>query len=300
MPKITTNDIRAEVNARVLADLQAALDEGRPMRFQQPWVGNNRARNLQSGKPYRGINALLLSFSSYSDPRWTTYNAAAKMDGKVRKGEKSTLVTLWKRIQVKDPDAPNGKKVIPILRYFRVFNVEQIDWPEGAIPALPTPEYPGDPIAEGEAALDDYLASDEKLTLEYGGNSAHYVPAMHHIQLPDYEDFTSPEGFYSVAFHECVHSTGNELGRELSQMKRKYSREELVAEIGSAFVLASLGIKVNIKNSAAYIKGWMKAIEDDENLMIKAAGQAQKAADRVLCVDPVEYVTEPAKEAVPA
>lgn len=279
---ITSQEIYEEIAAKFDAALAAGT-----VPWQKPWVGELSApRNLQSGKRYRGINALLLGFSGYSDPRWTTFNAAKKMGGKVVKGEKSTLVTLWKRIKTKD-DAGDDK-VIPILRYFRVFNVEQVEWPEGAIQPLKEQEQPEgwDGNAEAENVLQDYLSRALGLGLSYGGSSAYYEPARHRIKLPVPGDFWNAAGFYGVAFHEAGHSTGHKtlLNRELSGAfgSEKYAREELCAEMASAFVCATIGIDGEFDNSAAYIANWRQRIKDDPKLLVKAAGAAQKASDLIL------------------
>lgn len=281
MANVNSTEIYEEVNRR----FDAALAKG-VVPWQKPWIGELSApRNLQSGKVYRGINALILGLSEYSDPRWTTFNGCKNLGGKVRKGEKSTLVTLWKRFKVKDAAAPDGEKTIAMLRYFRVFNVEQCEFPEGAIrPWEPEGKPEGwDGIAECESVLADYIASDGAPTLGYGGNSAHYLPGKHHIQLPERDAFKSAEGFYGAAFHESAHSTAPMLGRELSGAfgSEKYGREELVAEMSSAFVLAAIGVEGDFDNSAAYLKNWTQAIQDDPKMLVKAAGQAQKAADRI-------------------
>lgn len=278
---LNATEIRTEVTNRIVAALEAGT-----VPWQKPWVGDTgRPRNFQSGKPYRGLNALLLSLSDYSDPRWTTFAAARKMGAQVRKGEKSTLVTLWKRIKIKDDAAPNGYKIIPILRYFRVFNVEQVDWAAGTLPALNTAQPEGfDPIQEGEDALLAYVDSDHELSLHWGGNMACYTPARHQMRLPDRENFPKAAGFYGTAFHECGHSTARALKRELggSFGSSPYATEELVAEMTATFVCAELGIEPDYPQNAAYIKNWLKRIKDDEGIVMKAAGQAQKAADAIL------------------
>jgi antirestriction protein ArdC len=285
---VNATEIYEQITSRIQAALETAIQAGGGIApWSKPWVGGSSApRNLQSGKHYRGINALLLAMSDFSDPRWTTFNAARKMGGKVRKGEKSTLVTLWKRIKVKDDTAPNGEKIIAILRYFRVFNVTQVDWPEGVIPALPeaTPAEGFDPHDAAEQALLDYIDSDPELSLHWGGNSAHYIPALHNITLPHREQFRSIHGFYGTAFHECGHSTGKKLGREVANAfgSDKYAREELIAEMAAAFVCATLGIDGGFDNSVSYLKGWRDRIAADPKLIVQAAGKAQKAADLIL------------------
>lgn len=281
---LSPTEVYAVVNDRVLK----ALDKG-IVPWQKPWTTGanmNYPRNLQSGKFYRGINVFLLGMQEYSDPRWTTFAAAKKMGGKVIKGEHSTLVTLMKRIQVKDPDAPNGKRTIPLLRYYRVFNVEQVIWPEGTIKPLATdePTEDFDPIGAGEDALQRYVDSDSELSLRWGGNRASYTPALHLINLPDRESFRSPEGFYATAFHECAHSTSRPLKRKLDATfgSTPYAKEELIAEMAAAFVCGFLSIQVDYEQTAAYIANWKRAIQDDPKILVSSAGAAQRASDCIL------------------
>lgn len=266
MSKIDTAEVYAEVNRRVLD----ALGKGTAP-WQKPWIGGsaNAPRNLQSGKPYRGINALLTSLSGYSDPRWTTAPAAFKLGAtNVPKGE-STLLTLWKRIPIKDPDAPGGKRTIAILRYFRVWNVEQITWPEGAIRPWEAAPLPAgwDGNAEAEQVLRDFLAIDnapELSTVDSPG--ACYVPSLHQLRMPLIDRFKHAHGYYGTLFHECAHSTGHKslLARDFGGGfgSDKYAREELIAEMTAAFVCAAIGIDGGFENSVAYLKGWQSRIAD--------------------------------------
>lgn len=283
-PKRTADDIRSDVTSRI----RAALDKG-VIPWHKPWNSTENApRNLQSGKAYRGINALLLSefVSGYADPRWTTFAAAKKMGGLVRKGEKGNLVTLWKRIRVDDKDNPGDKKVIPILRYFIVFNVDQVEWPEGVLPArdLTEPIQQWEAMEAADKVLMDYIDSDAELSLHWGSDRAYYTPSFHSITLPDREQFHSQHGFYGTAFHEAAHSTAKGLGRDISGSfgSDPYGREELTAEITSCFICGETGVEGGFDNSVAYIQNWKKAIDADDNLILKAAGEAQKAADRIL------------------
>ena len=287
--KLTAEDIYASVNARI----DAALERG-TVPWLQPWIGgDNYARNLQSGKAYRGINALLLSSfinPDFTDPRWTTFAAAKKMGGSVRKGEKSSLVTLWKRIRIKDPDADGGSRTIGLLRYFRVFNVEQVRWPEGVLSPFEREARPDgwDADAAAESTLDAFLASANAPTIGYGGSSAHYSPGTHSLQLPLRGAFRSAAGFYGTAFHECAHSTGHKsmLDRSLTcKVGDSYAREELVAEFTSTMVCASVGVDGAFENSAAYINSWRQRISADPKLLVTAAGKAQKASDRILGIE---------------
>jgi antirestriction protein ArdC len=136
--------------------------------------------------------------------------------------------------------------------------------------------------------LTRYLASDHAPTLAYGASAAVYLPSRHHIQLPSREQFTSDAGFYGTAFHGATHSTGHRSigGRDLSVRfcSGTYGREEPIAEIGSAMVLATIGIDGEFSNSVGYIDSWIRTIQGDVKLVVQAASAAQRAADRILGV----------------
>lgn len=289
MSKYEKRNVYAEVTDRIIAALESGT-----VPWQKPWTGDQwQPRNLQSGRPYRGINAFLLSLAAYDDPRWTTFNGAKKLGGSVRKGEKGSLVTLWKFLKSKPtPENPEGR-TIPMLKHFIVFNVAQVEWPEGAIPEYdPTVPEEFSPEDEAEATMADFLDRPDAPTLTYGGGRAYYMPSVHAVNLPNRDTFKSAAGFYGTAFHEFGHATGSMLKpkRDLGSGgfgSDPYAREELVAEMTAAFVLGTLGIDAEHKNSAAYIKGWLRAIREDQQdgggkLVIQAAGQAQKAADLIL------------------
>lgn len=306
MPSKTSTEIYAEVQSRFEKALNEAIHNGGGLApWTKPWVGGADApRNLFSGKRYRGINVLLLGMAGYSDPRWTTANAARKHSGSYpRKGERSTLVTLWKRLKVADKDNPGETKVIPMLRYFLVFNVEQIDWKKDP-PKLPEPETAGDwdRHAEADGVLAEYLDSPNAPQLSTrDAEGAAYSQSEHILYMPAQDRFKSAEGFYGALFHECGHSTGHKsmLARDLSGRfgSGKYGYEELVAEMSSAFVCASIGIDGGFDQSVAYLRSWLKAIQDDEKMLIRAAGMAQKAADRILGISfaEPESPVEPSK-----
>lgn len=206
-------------------------------------------------------------------------------------GSKSTPVIFWKWLDSEDENNKQGK--IPLLRYYSVFNIEQT---EGI--TAPEPQEtnnPFDPITKAEEIIATMPLSPE---IKHAGNRAYYSPSLDYIQLPIQHTFTSPEEYYCTAFHELTHATGhiNRLGRksvlEPSYFgSHEYSKEELVAEMGAAFLCGYSGIENNtIENSAAYIQGWLKALKNDRTLLIHAAAQAQKAADYILNAKPDEHV----------
>lgn len=277
----TYRDTYQEVTDQIVA----ALEAGR-VPWRRPWnVDVGQPRSID-GRPYRGINALLLGMSEFDDPRWGTFNAIRRHGGHVRRGERSTLVVLWKPIDVRDADAPGGKRRVLMLRYFRVFNVAQAAGMElepmerGA--GLESDEVTA--AAEGVAA--EYPAPP---TLSYGGTSAHYVPARDHVQIPPLASFESARGFATTLFHELVHSTGHESRLNRDELmasngfgSEPYSREELVAEIGAGMVAAGVGIEPDYRQSAAYIGSWLAALRNDKKLIVSAAARAQKATDWIL------------------
>jgi antirestriction protein ArdC len=222
----------------------------------------------------------------YSAPYWTTYRAAKKAGGNVRKGEKGTLVTFWKRIMVRDEEAEGGKRIVPILKHYRVFNLDQCD----GLDAPPEPETRTiDPIDAGEEVIAS-MPNPPKIV--HGGDRAFYRVQVDGVQLPERDDFYTPDAYYSTAFHELTHSTGHEkrLARpEIMQGVHRfgsedYSREELVAELGASMLCGSTGIDPDIPQSASYIDSWRKALGEDKKLIVAAAGRAQRAADYILGV----------------
>lgn len=273
----------------LVADKIIAQLEAGNVPWRKPWSSIGAPRNIY-GKPYRGINTILLGLSKHRDPRWITYNKAKALGGQVRKGEKSTMVVFWKGIPIEEEDK-NGNKVqktIPYLRYFNVFNVEQIDGLD-----LPKVEEgtPVDVIAEAEAIVTG-MPNPPSID-ENGGNRAYYVPASDSIHMPPVAAFKEPEERYSTLFHELSHSTGHSsrLGRKTINESAPfgseiYSQEELVAEFGSAFLCNMAGIVNTIDNSAAYIASWIRALKNDKKLAVIAASQGQKAADYILRVEP--------------
>jgi antirestriction protein ArdC len=278
---------KVDVYEEVTRQIVSALESG-TVPWKRPWkaVGGDVPRNLISGKSYRGINQLLLSLTPYESPFWLTFKQCKEKGGKVRKGEKSTLIVFWKRIQIEDKDT-GKKKTIPLLKYYRVFNTEQCDGLNVPDPES-LPEF--DPITEADRIITE---AENMPQIVYGGDSACYVPAMDVIRMPQREAFTTPSDFYRVCFHEMTHATGHadRLAREgITQFDRfgseRYSREELIAEMGSAMLstVANLPGDV-IPPSASYIASWLNALNNDPKMVIHAAGKAQRAADFILGAD---------------
>lgn len=256
--------------------------------WRKPWAplaGPNAPRNLITNKPYRGINIFILAGQQFSSPYWLTFRQATEKGGKIRKGEKGTTVVYWNWIEVEDKDTGEEKE-IPLLRLYRVFNLEQTE----GIEAPPSPaviEKPFTPIQEAENIISSMPKRPQIL---HGGNYACYYPVRDYVNMPPQKAFHREEGYYCTLFHEISHSTGHisRLGR-MGVMEgtffgsHEYSKEELVAEMAAAFLCAETGIEqATIDNSAAYIQSWLKQLKNDKSLVILAAGQAQKAVDFIL------------------
>ena len=255
--------------------------------WRKPWVGGRDdaglPRNFRSKKAYQGINQLLLSMAPYSCPFWVTYKQAQEAGGQVRQGEKSTLVVFWKPTSYREAD-DNGdviERKSLIMRYYNVFNLEQvdgIDW-QHLVPQL-------DP-RDASDILDRY--SDAPRVIHSESDRAFYRVSDDLVSMPMPQQFPVKDRYYQVLYHELVHSTGHaerlnraELNKTDSFGGSAYAREELTAEIGSCFLCAETGIEPDIENSAAYLQSWMKRLEEDPELIIKACSRAGKAVRWIL------------------
>lgn len=289
--KISPVDVYKIVTEKIIA----ALDEG-VVAWRKPWSGTvwGGQANLNSRRPYTGINQLLLQLlSPYDSPFWVTFNGAKKLGGHVGKGEKSTLVTFAKKARVRDRDAedPDERKTIYMLRYYRVWNVEQCEGLDEAIP--PEPETKFDPVAKAEAIRKDYRSKFGGPTMTHGGMAA-FVPKHDSVVVPHRSAFDGAADYYGTAFHEDTHSTGvpNRLHRyELSDPSDRfggesYSKEELVAEIGSAMLCAVAGLTPNYESSAGYIDHWRSRLNDEPHLIVSAAAAAQRSTDWIQGIKP--------------
>jgi antirestriction protein ArdC len=278
---------------QIVTDRILKLLEQGEIPWRKQWTSHGMPQNLVSKKEYRGINALLLASTKYSNPYWLTYRQAQKLGGQVNRGEKGTFVIFWKifnTVKVEDPvsgekiEIPSNKTV-PFLRYYTVFNADQCDLPAGVVPELELND--NDPIEECEKILDGYKDMPPITT---GHHKACYRPGSDQIELPDISQFVNSEAYHAVKFHEVVHSTGHKsrLNRpgiaDISPFGSPgYGKEELVAEFGASFLCGLTGIEnVTVENSASYIAGWSKTIKKDPKLIIFAATQAQKAVDYIL------------------
>ena len=271
------------INSRIME----LLEQG-TIPWKKPWnAQSNYPKNLVSGKRYQGVNVFMLACSDFSSPYWMTFKQCQDKGGHVIKGSKSTPVIFWKWLDrstepTEGENSTNGK--IPMLRLYSVFNIEQT-----TITPPPAEETHNtfDPITKAEEIIANMPLKPD---IRYGGGRAYYSPTLDYVQLSHQHTFDTIEHYYNTLFHELAHATGhaNRLGRkgvtETSYFgSHEYSKEELVAEMGAAFLCGHAGIENNtLENSAAYIGGWLKALKNDKTLLVHAAAQAQKASDFIL------------------
>ena len=249
-------------------------------------------RNAVSDHVYRGINVLLLNLvtfeKGYTDPRWVTFNDAHKLGGYIKKGEKHTKIVFWKFLDLKDKtegettrsDEKQPKKVIPLLRFYRVFNVEQCA--NLKLKDLPKPDNTT-VLGETNENAETILSIP---TIKIGGSKAAYYPNHDFIQMPPREAFESLDHFFVTGFHESVHWTGHEsrLNRVFGKRfgDNSYAFEELVAEMGAAFLGGHVGLSFKEMRHPEYIQSWINKMRDDNKAIFTACRLAQEATDFVM------------------
>lgn len=284
-----------EVYAEITQAFLDTIETGGTVPWRKGWrVDGILPANFQSKRPYRGFNSLWLGLiqqvRGYSTPYWSTYRAAEKSGGQVRKGEKSTTAILWKFLAVEDQKNPGKTKRVPMLKTFPIFNLDQIDGLEYVRPEIEEREPSGFP----DWLREQYVEPPAFQQIET--DRAYYSPASDLVVVPASWQFVSELAEIETVAHEYVHSTGHpsRLGRfDLSWFeKQDYAKEELVAEIGAAMLMQQYGVDPDVPMMAAYVQGWQRAISDDPSLIVSAAQKAQKAVDRITGYVYVEEQTE--------
>lgn len=267
---------------RIITDKIMGLLKQGTVPWHRPWKETETARNLVSGKAYRGVNRWLLNSLGFKSSYWATFNQISKLGGSIKEGAKGAPIIFWRWVEMEDPDTGDIRQR-PFLRYFRVFNLDQVTGIDEPVRSE-TEVTPFSPLEECERLI-KRMPSPPKI--EHQRSQACYSPTRDVVNLLDKDSFKSSEDYYSVLFHELAHSTGHESRLNRSTVtdlapfgSTNYSREELTAEMAAAMVCGVAGIdNRTIDNSAAYIKGWLKKLSDDPKLVVRAASQAEKAAD---------------------
>jgi antirestriction protein ArdC len=273
-------DLYAEVSARIIAELET----GAPP-WVKPWSatpGANTPCNAVTNRSYSGSNVVLLwmaQAAGFRTPRYLTFKQALELGGHVRKGERGTKIYFVKQLQVGDEDNDAVKRIVPMLRDYTVFNIDQCEnLPERiAAPGAVKPRNSDD----RSAAIDEFLAYTGA-SIREGSGEAYYLPGADFMSLPRFEAFKSAAHFYSTAFHELGHWSGHKsrLARDLRHRfgERAYAAEELVAELCSAFLCAEFSIDGDLRH-AGYIENWIGLLKADTRAFFTACSKAQAAAD---------------------
>jgi antirestriction protein ArdC len=253
-------------------------------------AGLGEHKNGTTGKHYRGINALVTGMSGYISPKWYTFKDIAAQDRKLKKGEKGTKVMLWKFIEDEKEETNKSKS---FKRYYVIFNESQLeDFDPSSTLSNLSRSIDFSPIEEAEKIQKNWKACP-KIVHSETRRSAFYNKNDDFINMPPREDFFSVEEYYSTLFHEMTHATGHSSRLKRDTLEKincfgdhNYSKEELIAELGSAFLSAKAGISSEvIDNQASYIDGWLKTLKAQPHLIIHAAQKAQKAFDHILGVE---------------
>jgi len=284
-------DLFQIITDRIVAELEQGV-----IPWQKPWSGVQGAISHTTGKRYSLLNQMLLGCRS---GEFVTFKETQREGGHVKKGEKASMIVFWKFLDSakRDDDGnvvhgADGKPImesVPFLRYYNVFHIDQC---EGIKPRFEADPTPGEHLSPDEAAeriVGDYVQrSGVKLILQHS-DRAFYSPSSDSVTVPELEQYTSVSEYYSTLFHELTHSTGhasrlNRLSKEASFGSELYSKEELIAELGAAFLVNHVGLETDgsFRNSAGYIQSWFKAFKDDKRLIVSAAGKADKAVAMIL------------------
>lgn len=274
------------VTDRIVSQLECGI-----IPWEKPWSGiRSRAYNRISKKSYSLLNQMLLKHPG----EYATFKQWADLGGKVRKGAKSEIVVFWKMFPIEETDKDGQKiiKQIPLLKYYNVFHISDVD---GVEPLTKDQLNEIEPLEQAEQIMSDYF-NRENITLEQSASDkAYYSPIQDLVHLPLMEQFKNQAEYYSTAFHELTHSTGHksrldrlDVGlKSASFGSSEYSKEELVAELGSAYILNSLGIETthSLRNSAAYIQSWLTVLKSDIKFIVSASSKAEKAVNYILGVE---------------
>jgi antirestriction protein ArdC len=281
------SDIYTRITNRILADLEQGV---RP--WFKPWSTEHAAGRItrplrHNGTPYRGINVLMLwgeaMARGYSAPIWLTFKQAQEVGGHVRKGEHGSMVVYADRFTRTDTTEAGDEveREIPFLKAYTVFNVEQVD---GLPPHYHAPAAPAlDPAVRIDHAEQFFTATGADI--RHGGNRAYYAIHADNVQMPPFVAFKDAESYYATLAHETTHWTRHpsRLFREFGRKRwgdEGYAAEELVAELGSAFLSADLGIAPEPRDDhAAYIASWLAVLKNDKRAIVSAAAHAQRAVD---------------------
>lgn len=281
------DNIYQMVNDRIIAEMEKGI-----IPWQKPWNGGECCISHTTGKPYSWLNQLMLGGKV---GEWLTFKQCKLEGGNVKRGEKGSPVVFWSfnDKKVKDVDA-DGNEVIrivrghPFLKYYTVFHIDQC---EGIKPKFEKElkVYDNDPIEAAENIVKTYFDREACTLNVYRSAKAFYSPSTDSVTVPQMSQYEVKEEYYSTLFHEMTHSTGHEsrltrIVKVAAFGSENYSKEELVAEMGAAMLVSTAGIECEkaFRNSVGYLQGWLKALSNDNKLIVLAAGKAEAAVKYIL------------------
>ena len=294
------NKVHTIITEKIIAALEAGV-----VPWRKPWAGGAASpQNLISKRPYSGINVLLLSMTAaekgFTSPYWLTKNQVLAAGGAFKPGQEpydrttgtgsnknAALVSFWGTFgKKKNADTETGRDAGPrFFKYFLVWNLQQTTGLDALVPA-PVTTTPVAPDVAAEAIVAGYPNGP---TMDHTSGAAWYRPSTDHVGLPPRDSFTGTVAYYATVYHELVHSTGHEsrlkrfvAGAAHGKGSEVYSQEELVAEMGAAFLGAEAGLPDNLDQSAAYIQSWLTVLKNDHGFVISAASKAQQATNHIL------------------
>lgn len=284
MVSVMAKQVYLDVTNKIIEMMETSIDN-----WEQPWVSNNSGMPKRfNGEHYNGINVLLLwiakAQNQYKSDQWMTFNQIKELGGNVKKGSKSEKVIFYKPISVTDTDSHGNEinKTFPLLKTYNVFNVDQTE-------GLSEKYYPTTTekrnINKGskDQVAEAFFNNIEGLKVEFGADLAAYYPSLDMIKMPDFERFLNSESYYSTLAHETIHWTKskNRLDRSFGESRfgnESYAMEELVAELGAAFIMADLQLSNVVRiDHVSYIKAWIKILKNDPKAIFTASSYATKA-----------------------
>lgn len=301
---MSNNNVYQMVTDRIVAQLEKGL-----IPWHKPWTGigieDGGAINYVSRKPYSMLNQMLLG----REGEYLTFKQIKERGGKIKKGATAGVVVFFTTTTFKKRDRENEngdtetvtvaeERLYPILRYYNVFHIDDCEGIESKIKPDEKPEPKLSPIESAEKVINGYVEREESLTFRNNkpSDKAYYSPGSDTVCVPMLSQYAIAEEYYSTTFHELTHSTMTEKRCNRKQEKlaafgsEDYSREELVAEIGSAMLCHSVAIDCEkaFNNSVAYIQGWLKRLKNDNKMIVWASSRAEKAAKYILGVSESE------------
>ena len=272
-------DLYVQITDRIIAELEKGT-----IPWKKPWSCSSGAISRATGKPYSVLNQLLLPQSG----EYVTFRQAIEEGYPVKKGEKASMVYFFKFIDAEDKET-GEKKQIPLLKYYSVFHISQCPGMKPRFASSVQVHSDLQPDKRADQILQEYVDRSGVTLKKQQSNRAYYSPTLDTIVVPVISQFADVSEFYSTAYHEAVHSTGhparlNRISDIANFGSESYSNEELVAEIGASYLVNAAGLETtsSLRNSAAYIKGWLSTLKNDKRLIVSAAGKAEKAVRLIL------------------